>query len=277
MNSQQEDTKASPSSIEHARILVIDDEEVIHVSLKRLLGGQGHEVDSVLSANEGIERLSSESYDMVITDLMMPEMNGIELLEQMRVMGLKLPTLMITGYPTIRTAMQAMRLGAEDYLAKPFRRQELLGPVNRMLRRDAMKKKTGASTTLPPPNGEPPEHVSLIPKAGVRLFLRGHSWSVFQQDGTAQVGIEKSFLDTIGPIESVALPNEAELVEQGFVGAHLVTGGKEEHGVFMPLSGQVIEVNKKAAEKPSDVDHETWLIQIVPSHFEDERDFLQLG
>ncbi len=277
MTSHRKNTETNHDSTKLAHILVIDDEEVIHVSLKRLLGGQGHHVDSVLSAHEAIERLSSNSYDMVITDLMMPEMNGIELLEQMKTMGLFLPTLMITGYPTIRTAMQAMRLGAADYLAKPFRRQELLGPVNRMLRRDAMKKKAESDSTEIPIGGDLPEHVSIIPDAGVLLFLRDHSWAVFQQNGTVRVGIEKSFLDSIGSIESIVLPDETEMVEQGFIGVRLVTRGKEEHGVFMPLSGQVIDVNRDAAVTPTDVSHKTWLVQIIPSHFEDERDFLQLG
>ncbi len=272
-----ENSASDSTATKSAHILVIDDEEVIHLSLKRLLGGQGHKVDAVLSAHEGLERLSSNQYDMVITDLMMPELNGIGLLEKMQSMGLSVPTLMITGYPTIRTAMQAMRLGAADYLAKPFRRQELLGPVNRMLRRDAMKKQENLDATENTTSGEPPEHISIIPNAGVRLFLRDHSWAVFQQNGTARVGIVKSFLDTIGPIETAILPDEAELVEQGFVGARLTTQSKEEHGVFMPLSGQVVGINKEAQAAPSEIGPGTWIIQVIPSHFEEERNFLELG
>lgn len=255
---ESEDVKA-------ARILVIDDEEVIHASLIRLLGKQGHQVDAVLTAREGLEKLKSGGYDMVITDLMMPEINGLELLEQLKERGVDLPVLMITGYPTIKTAMQAMRLGAVDYLAKPFRRKELLAPVNRMLRRGARE---------PTGDGAPGEQETNGPKAGDRYVLHDHAWADFQQDGTAKVGIERSFLDNTGTVTEIILPHEAELIEQGYVGIRLKTAGREEHGVFMPLSGQVMATNSAAAADPDGLDSETWLIQVIPSHITAEMAYL---
>ena len=254
-----------------ARILVIDDEEAIHASLKRLLGKQGHQVDAVYSAQAGIDLLQSKTYDLIITDLMMPKINGIELLEKLTELQVKLPVLMITGYPTIRTAMQAMRLGAVDYLAKPFRRQELLGPVNRMLRRSAADPSSAAAPKMP---SEAPEDTSRGPKKGDRYVLRDHAWAEFQQDGTALVGIEESFLATAGEVESISLPQEAELVEQGYVGIKLETTAHEQHGVFMPLSGQVVAVNQSVAASPTGLDSETWLVQLVPSHLETEMVYL---
>ncbi len=134
----EKNSGSSSDQVPPARILVIDDEEVVHVSLRRILGRCGHHVDAELSAVAGLERLADEEpYDLVITDLMMPEMNGIELLRQLRERELEVPVLMITGYPTISTALEALRLDAMDYIAKPFTRQELLAPVNRALRRGA--------------------------------------------------------------------------------------------------------------------------------------------
>ena len=124
-----------PGACAGSSILVIDDEEIIHNSLGRILGRQVHQVDAVFAAHEALDRLGAKKYDLVITDLMMPDINGIQLLETMRTKGYEVPVLMITGYPTIRTALEALRLGAVDYVSKPFTRQELLGPVNRTLRR----------------------------------------------------------------------------------------------------------------------------------------------
>jgi len=256
-----------------ARILVVDDEEVIHTSLRRLLGRQGHRVEAVFSAQEGLERLRGGGYDLVLTDMMMPEMDGIELLEQMRQRGLRIPVIMITGYPTIRTAMRALHLGAVDYVAKPFRRKELLGPVNRTLRReagDAAAERAGPDSG----DGELPERKSLLPGAGAVFYLRDHSWAEFQQDGTVHVGIEGSFLRSIGAVEAISLPDEAELVEQGYVGIRLTTSAGEEHGVFMPLSGQVVEINEQVAADPSAVDPRGWLVRIVPTAFDSEERFL---
>jgi DNA-binding response OmpR family regulator len=260
-----------------ARILVIDDEEVIHISLRRMLGRHGHRIAAVFSAQEGLERLVSESFDVVITDLMMPEMNGIELIERINELGLELPILVITGYPTIQTALLALRLGASDYMAKPFRQQELIGPVNRMLRRGRTAGRGESGAPRLASVDRPLERVSVIPAGGTRLFLRDHSWVRFEQDGTARVGVEQSFLDSVGEIRTVSLPSEAELIEQGYVGVRMITEQQEEHGVFMPLSGQVIAVNEQAAAAPASIGPRTWLIQVIPSHFADERDFLNPG
>ncbi len=266
-----EQTRDETGAVAPARILVIDDEEVIHRSLERLLGKQGHEVVSVLTAREGLEQLQGKGFDMVITDLMMPEMNGLELLEKLQQLEIDLPVLMITGYPTIKTAMQAMRLGAVDYLAKPFRRNELLAPVNRMLRRRAGREAAAAAEAAAKAAGERP----APPRPGACLVLRDHAWAQVQQDGTVRIGIERSFLESTGRLASLALPGEAELVEQGYVGLRLVTDAGEEHGVFMPLSGQVVALNEQAAAAPDRLDAETWLVQIIPSHFDSEQEYLQ--
>jgi DNA-binding response OmpR family regulator len=256
-----------------ARILVIDDEEILHISLRRSLGRQGHHVDTVLSGPEGLQMLESNDYDLVITDLMMPDMDGIELLECMEEQNITVPVLMITGYPSIRTAVKALRLGAVDYLAKPFTRQELLGPVNRTLR-------GGGAASLVPPGKAPAGDVDgydvptqqLVP--GSHYYLRKHSWAEYQEDGTFKVGIEASFLESIGVIASIELPEETDLVEQGFTGFRLKTVNAEEHAVFMPLSGQVIAVNREAGADPASVGSETWLAQVIPDHLDSELSML---
>jgi len=277
MGQRPENGGTKPVAQRGSRILVIDDEEVIHVSLKRILGRQGHSVDAVLSAAEGLELLQRHRYDLVITDLMMPNINGIQLLERIEDLGLGVPTLMITGYPSIRTAVQALRLGAVDYLAKPFTRQELLGPVNRTLRGAGQDRDSGPAAAEPPPDADGFEEprVQILP--GERFFLRKHSWVVYQQDGTVRVGIERSFLESIGTITSIELPEETDLVEQGFTGIRLRTAADEEHGVFMPLSGQVMAVNGAAAAAPSEIGPETWLVQLLPVNLEAELAMLLRG
>jgi len=250
------------------RILVVDDEEIIHVSLGRMLGRQGHHVDAVLESSRALERLCSENYDLVITDLMMPGMDGIQLMKKMRDLGLAAPVLMITGYPTIKTALEALRLGAVDYLAKPFTRSELLGPVNRALRRTPQATEPPVVQTPGDADGVSEPEISLLP--GDRFRLREHSWAVYRQDGTMELGIESSFLETLDVVVGVELPSENDLIEQGFVGFRLKTKANEEHNVFVPLSGQVVDVNREAAESPADISADLWLVRIVPSRLETE-------
>jgi CheY-like chemotaxis protein len=262
---QRQDRQADDGS----RILVIDDEEIIHDSLKRILGRQGHQVDAAFGAPEALELLSSRTYDLVITDLMMPDVNGIQLMEQMRAQGQEVPVLMITGYPTIRNALQALRLGAVDYLSKPFTRQELLGPVNRTLRRGTAPA-SEPSTVKAPAATEGAEVPELKLSPGDRFYLREHSWAIYQQDGTIKVGIEASFLETAGTLDSLEAPGESDLIEQGFVGFRLQTTSGESHNVFVPLSGQVLEVNHAALGDPSSIRADTWLVRVRPVRLETE-------
>jgi CheY-like chemotaxis protein len=246
-----------------SRILVVDDEEIIHDSLKRILGREGHRVDAVFDAADALAKLASDPYDLVITDLMMPEINGIQLLEQVRAAGSDVPVLLITGYPTIRTALQALKLGAVDYVSKPFTRSELLAPVKRTLRR--VPEDSGA-----PPAEPVPEVSGPPPRSSARFRLREHSWAVLEEDGSLRIGIEQSFLDTIGAVRSLEAPDEGDVVEQGFVGFRLKTDSDEQHNVFAPFSGQVVAVHKEAVEDPSEVTADTWLIVVRPSRLEAE-------
>ncbi len=261
-----------------SRILVIDDEEIIHKSLRRILERHGHVVESAMRAQDGLEKLRKTRFDLVLTDLMMPEMNGIQLIETMNKEGILVPAIMITGYPTIRTAVEALRLGAVDYLAKPFTRDELLGPVNRTLRRrDGGNERTMGEHIAPAEMGDSDGYdtpvIDIVP--GETVFLPEHAWATYAQNGTFEVGIEPSFLGTLDPVVAVELPAEGDLVEQGYVFARLRTTTGETHGVFVPLSGQVVGVNTAPARDPASIDPHTWLVRVLPTRLAQELPLLK--
>ncbi len=246
------------------RILIIDDEEIVHASLKKILTRAGHQIESVFLAKEGLERLTEEQFDLIIVDLMMPEMNGIQFLEQLRQSGSRIPVLMVTGYPTISTAVKALRLGAMDYIAKPFTRKELLSPVQRALsmpEEESVIPLPGASDKVITKDHLVPGSICILPR---------HSWAKFEQDGTFRVGVEKSFLRICEHIVEVMIPEEMDLIEQGYVGIYLQNENHHEHGVAMPLSGQVVEINQDIIDNPSLLTQESWLIRIIPSHLNEE-------
>ena len=116
-------------------ILVVDDDEVVLGAVCKALRPDKYAIDTAQSADEALKLLLESSYRVVITDLMMPGMDGLELLQRIHDMGAKSESIMITGYPTIQTALRAKRLGAFEYVTKPFTRQELRSVVVRGLRR----------------------------------------------------------------------------------------------------------------------------------------------
>jgi len=115
------------------KILVVDDEEIVRYSLVNILSSQGYEVDDVSSAEEALGRLYGNSYRLVLTDLVMEGMDGLELLENVKVLSPETMVIVITGYGSIKTAVAALRLGVYDYLLKPCDEDELLLRVRRAL------------------------------------------------------------------------------------------------------------------------------------------------
>ncbi len=116
-----------------ARILVVDDEEIIRIGCQRILQSPFFTVDLAENGRVGWEMVQKNNYDMVLVDLMMPEMGGLEVLERVQAHDEQIITIIMTGFATIETAVDAMRKGAYDYLPKPFSSEELRTKIRRGL------------------------------------------------------------------------------------------------------------------------------------------------
>jgi DNA-binding response OmpR family regulator len=116
-----------------ANLLVIDDEQIVHESVGRILEEEGYRVDGALRVSEALDMLSKESYDLVLTDLMMPDDSGMKAVEAVARDHPFCGVLMFTGYATVESAVESMKLGALDYLPKPFTPDELVAAVEKSL------------------------------------------------------------------------------------------------------------------------------------------------
>jgi DNA-binding NtrC family response regulator len=103
-----------------ARILCVDDEDVILDSFRKILVLDGYSVDTVNSGAEALNLIKSHHYDFVFTDLKMPEMDGVEVTKSVKYLRPDIDVIIITGYATVETAVECMKLGAMDYVQKPF-------------------------------------------------------------------------------------------------------------------------------------------------------------
>ena len=102
------------------RILVVDDELTVCKSIRKVLIREDCEVDMALSGEEALRKEADEPYDVMIVDLMMPGLSGMDLLKLLKARNPKARIIMVTGYPTMKNTLQAMQLGAMDFLPKPF-------------------------------------------------------------------------------------------------------------------------------------------------------------
>lgn len=117
------------------RILFAEDDRDLNNAVKTLLTRSGYQVDAVFDGEEALDYVRAESYDGMILDWMMPEMDGISVLRRMRTEGIKTPCLLLTARDAFEDRVTGLDAGADDYLPKPFNAQELLARVRAMLRR----------------------------------------------------------------------------------------------------------------------------------------------
>jgi ATP-dependent Lon protease len=120
-------------SLRMFRILVVDDEEVARENIRHVLVKQGHEVDVAANGLDALKKLESGEFDLVITDLKMEKMNGMQLLEKIKQTAPATEIVMVTGYATVDSAVDALTKGAAYYLAKPFKLDDLRLTVSRIL------------------------------------------------------------------------------------------------------------------------------------------------
>jgi putative nucleotidyltransferase with HDIG domain len=118
---------------EAARVLVVDDETHVRAMIGSTLERQGYEVQLASNGREALEILAHQSFDLVLTDIVMQDVNGIALLERLHSQQPNLPVVMVTAIHDISVAIDSMRRGAYDYLLKPFEREHLLSTVRRAI------------------------------------------------------------------------------------------------------------------------------------------------
>lgn len=118
-----------------ARILVVDDEEIVRRSHVRVLGSvAANAVEAVGDATQALKAMESQRYDLVLLDLRMPDMDGMTVLKELKQKWPESEVIVITGYPHVDSAKEAIRLGAYDYLAKPTSPGEVINATNGALR-----------------------------------------------------------------------------------------------------------------------------------------------
>ena len=119
------------NSIFYPNILLVDDESIVRNSLKDVLALNGYRVQTAENGKDGIDKLKGSDYDLVVTDLVMEPVNGLELLEAAQKLDPDSIVVLMTGYATVESAIDAIRKGAYDYLLKPFQIQNLLLTIQR--------------------------------------------------------------------------------------------------------------------------------------------------
>lgn len=114
-------------------ILILDDEPIVGERLKPALEKEGHQVEIFVNPYRALERVQQKEFDIVVTDIRMEDIDGIEILERVKAMSERTKVIMITGYATIEVARESLTKGAFDFIAKPFKLGEIRGTIRKAI------------------------------------------------------------------------------------------------------------------------------------------------
>jgi len=117
------------------KILVVEDEEVIRMTLGDRLESEGYTVEFAVDGEEGLQKATRNAYDLVLLDIMLPRKNGFDVCRDIRMAGVVVPILMLTARGQLIDKVLGLKIGADDYLTKPFEAMELLARIEALLRR----------------------------------------------------------------------------------------------------------------------------------------------
>lgn len=243
------------------KILVVDDDITVCKSISKAIVTEEYLVDTALSGEQALKKDLEECYDLVITDLMMPGISGLDLLKSLKEKRPEVIVIMITGYPAIKTAIQSIKIGAFDYIPKPFTPAELRSLVSRSFKKIESEEK--AKKEPPPPK---------MP-AGLYCII-GHTWLRKEGNGLVTVGIVAGFLKPVGIITHIELPHENNNVTQGEECAKITDAEKFSHRIWSPATGRVLELNERLKEDFSLLRRgpysDGWLFRIEPTNLEED-------
>ena len=224
------------------KILVIEDEKVLAASLKALLEGKGFDVEVVNDGATGSDYAKLGVYDLLILDVMMPDMNGYELARSVRASHCSTPILMLSASASIQDRIDGLNAGADYYLAKPFDSRELLACINALLRRQG-----GQVNELKYGNTSLDLEACMLVCGENRVRLSAREFDVmrFLLQAGEKVLSKEIILSRIWGFESNAVDNHVE-VYVGFLRKKLNSIGSNVKIVALRRLGYHLEVDKKS-------------------------------
>jgi DNA-binding response OmpR family regulator len=123
------------NNLAHKRVLIVDDEDNMRHMLKVMLSKTGYQVSEAANGTEALENMAEDHFDFILCDIRMPEMDGMQFLKAAQDKFPEKTIIMMSAYGTVETALEAMKMGAYDYISKPFNPRELLARIRAVLRR----------------------------------------------------------------------------------------------------------------------------------------------
>jgi CheY-like chemotaxis protein len=226
--------------MEKGRILVLDDDPVVTLSCKRILGAEGYSISTVEKGEEALNKLAKEDYDLLISDVRLPDISGMEVLKESRIIKPKTDVVIITGYPTLEDARESTKLGAQEYIEKPFTPDFMLNVAKKVF-------DTRGWILRQAFIDEFRDYVSpLRDKENPVIFYKEGTWARPAKDGLWEVGCDLRYWLLSGNLMYVEFIRDLDKVSAGQPFARIYSSSGQGSELLSPMNGELREINTKA-------------------------------
>ncbi len=245
-------------------LLIVDDEESICQGCRRIFTRQGFRVDVSSRSPEGLSLAEEREYSAIVLDINMPSLDGIAFLKELRRTRPEVPVIFITGYPSLPKATSAVRLGASDFVTKPFTPQDITEAVNRSIE---VKKQAAESETEPEKDENALPGLSPWKNKDSQFRFVGETWVLAGEDQTYRMG---TVLPPMKKAEhaTIRLPKIGETVYEGLPWAMIESEGGT-RTLRAAVTGTVVEVNAELREGLEaiwgDPCGQGWIVRVSPN------------
>ena len=247
----------------NADILVIDDEQVVIDAVVKICSLEKYSVDVASTVSKAMEKIANNKYEIIISDIMMPDGDGFQILDEALNMNLDSAVIMMTGFSTVENAVSSLYKGAIDFIPKPFTVDELLNSIFRANKYRKIITKQN-QMALHKQSGE-----ILFVTCPSKYFRLGYSSWMFQEsDGSVLIGVCDLFLKTIDSVKEIELAEFESEIVQGISCATIISEDYRVHKILSPVSGRIVEVNKHLKSNFSLIEKDPyfngWMYRVIP-------------
>ncbi|NTU42580.1 MAG: response regulator [Nitrospirales bacterium] len=251
--------------MEKQRILVVDDDPVICLSCKRILGSEGFSVFTAEDGESAIRNVEKDEFDLIITDIRLPDVYGLQVVKETKTIQPKADVVVITGYPSLEDAKESIRLGAFEYLEKPFTPDFVTNVARKVFdKRGWILRKAYIDQFKD----------YIVPATAMdnlTVYYKDGTWARPLKEGIWEIGVDvRNFLSS-GQLLYVDLMRDLKAITSGEPFARLLSGEGQIYEMQAPLTGVVQEVNNHANDTICSLLSEhmaegwfLWLLKIKP-------------
>lgn len=250
--------------MDKGKILVLDDDPVVVLSCKRILGAEGYNITATGKGEEAIKMLEQEEYDLLITDIKLPDISGIEVLREAQVIQPKTDVVVITGYPNLDDAKESIKLGAFEYIEKPFTPDFMLNVAKKVFDRRGWILRQAYIDEFKN------FIVSLRDKKTPVTFYKEGVWARPIKTDLWEIGYDLRYELSAGEMLYVEYLN-VEKIQAAEPFARLLTGSGKILDIPSPMTAEIKETNPKVNDVICSLLKEdisegwlVWLARVVP-------------